>query len=104
MERKIGEVFETADGRLAMCVKSDANICEKCIFRRDYDGCMNIQVRGSCSPRKRCDGNSVIFVEVDDTNALLERDIDTLERLIKVYPCKTMENVLVQLKSRLKEK
>lgn len=104
VERKIGEIFETADGRLAMCVKSDANTCEKkCIFLHDCDGCKNIQVRGYCTSRKRCDSNSVIFVRVTNTNAL-ERDINTLERLIKEYPYKTMENVLVQLKSRLKEK
>ena len=88
-----------------MCVKSkSANTCEKCIFIHDYLGCINVQVRGYCSPRKRCDGNSVIFVSVTNTNALLERDINTLERLIEEYPCKTMENVLAQLKSILKEK
>lgn len=40
---------------------------------------------------------------MSDRDELLKHDIRTLNRLIREYPCRTMENVQANLVSRLRE-
>lgn len=101
VERKIGEVFTCMTGQLVMCVKSSEMSCRGCIYCNN-GMCSYDKSTGGCSPRKRSDGNSVIFQAVI-TKPSLAKDISTLERIAKEYPGKTIENIIVQLKSRLNE-
>lgn len=100
-ERKIGEVFTCMTGQLVMCVKSSEMSCRGCIYCGNGI-CSHDKSIGNCSPRKRSDGNSIIF-QVVNTRPSLAKDISTLERIAKDYPGKTIDNIIVQLKSRLNE-
>ena len=40
---------------------------------------------------------------MSDRDELLKHDIRTLSRLVREYPCRTIENVLANLAARLRE-
>lgn len=59
-EKKIGEVFEF-EGVKLIC--SLGEVCTNCYFN-GKSGCNH--VAGSCGPKSRSDGNSVVFIKVNN--------------------------------------
>lgn len=109
MERKIGEIFECATGDMVVCERVSPRLgwCRGCIYSVN-DGnngsqcCNDDKSLGSCAAFTRSDGCNVVFKRIV-TDRTLAGDIATLKRIVKEYPCKTIENVIAQLESRLSE-
>lgn len=107
MERKVGEIFTDKSGSMILCKEghkcADCCYCNmsfthlECLADKKLDD-------SSCLPDERKDRKDVIFKRITDSNSiLLVRDFRTLERIAKEYPGKTLENVIMQLKSRFNE-
>ena len=104
MERKIGEIFECATGDMVVCERVSPRLkCKGCIYADKSESvCRADELIGACHPLMRSDGRSVIFKRIV-TDRTLAGDIATLKRIAEEYPCKTIENVIAQLGSRLSE-
>lgn len=66
MERKIGEIFEDANGECIVCIKAiDRGSCAGCIYLFDARGCNDNKARGMCDGEFRSDSEDVIFKKAD---------------------------------------
>ena len=105
MERNIGEVFNFNDDVKLKVIEN--NTRDGCYFYTpDNCDCL-YDVTGLCS-RARSDGQDVIFAKIEETMitseyTTLEAQIAVLKEVAEEYPGKTIENVIVQLETRLKE-
>lgn len=64
MERKIGDIFKIKDKKYKVVEAPNTGFCDGCIWEKELE-CF-FESTGSCSPRNRKDGESVIFVEVEE--------------------------------------
>lgn len=94
MEKKFVGIGEKCviNGVRLKCVAHTC--CDECII--DKFSCADVQ----CFDYERQDGQDSMFVI--DAEPDMAEDIRTLERIAKDYPAKTIENIIYQLKTRLK--
>lgn len=106
-EKQVGEIFTDENGSLILCKEGyKCTDCCYCNMSFTYLECLADKncANNSCLSDERKDGKGVIFKRITDSNSIqLVRDFQTLERIAKEYPGKTLENVIAQLKSRFNE-
>lgn len=79
-------------------------ISVRCVEYKDRSECIFASPCAdfACEPSERADRTDVMFVA--DHTPDINKDIETLERIAKEYPGRTIENIVNNLKERSKEK